>query len=131
MDRQYNIGPGAMLLAITTTGTAAKKGNWVHYGPILANKITVGRSPTVSGAANSSTKGTVTFEGTFGSTAGVPTPTLVGSTQAVVTIASRTYAQNTSYIASTVALAINFIRIRSSGSTGTGALQYGYVMGVP
>lgn len=129
-DRQFPIGPGALLLQVTTTGTAQKNSPWVHYGPILANKITVGRSPTVSGAANSSTKGTLTFEGTFASTQGT-VPSQVSSTHAIVTIAVRSYANRTTYIASTVALAINYIRLRSSGSTGTGALQYGYVMGVP
>lgn len=108
-------GIGPYAIAVTTTGSAAKLSSWHAFGPCLANSITVGAlfSSTVGGAAAK-----ITVQGWLSTQL---------STAAIVTVASRTVAQRTSVIQSTVATVITRVRLRTTGSTGASITQTAFL----
>lgn len=107
-------GMGPNAIAITTTGAGAKMSSWHPFGPCLANSMSVG----VFFASTNSTAATVKLQGLLSTEL---------STGAVVTIATRTYAQRTSVIQSTVATVVTRVRMRSSG--GAAAAKQTVVFG--
>lgn len=107
MPKKYQ--PGPLTIKVTSTGTAAKFSDWADFGPCLANSISVG---AIFGSGTSGGKVTVQ---------GVVSTAL--STAAIITVASRTYAQRTSVIQSTVATVVTRVRFRTTGSTATAGTQ--------
>lgn len=105
---------GPLMVSVTSTSTAAKLSGWFQFGPVMASQITVG----AAFGSTSSTGAKITVQGWLSTAL---------STGTIFTIATRTYAQRTATIASTVALMANFVRLRTTGSASSSALQTIYL----
>lgn len=94
------IGSGYLHLSLAASTGAGTVGSWVQIPPVIANKI----------------QATATFAGTTG------TMKLYGklssSSTAATLLVTRTQAQRSAVVASTIATAVNFLRVGSTKLTG-------------
>lgn len=94
------IGSGYLHLSLTASTGAGTVGSWVPIPPVVANKLHV----------------TATFAGTTGIMKLYGK--LSSSSTAATLLATRTQAQRSAVVASTVATAVNFLRVGSTKLTG-------------
>lgn len=104
----HDIGQkGPFAFVLTTTGNTS----WVPIGPCLSNKVSA----------------TATFDGTTGIVK-LQGCVSTGSTGTPVAVLSRTYAQRSTIITSTVATPIGFIRANSTSLQATKTIRVSVIV---